>query len=289
MNLDYYRNFLTIVECGSIRAAARSIRIAQPALSKQLQVLEGAFGARLLERGARSVTLTEAGEILYRKARHICSIDDDARQEIRDRARGIGGTLTIAIPPTGSRAFLHRIFAPFVANNPAVRLDIQEADSHRIAANLLEGLAELGFINAPIANAELFDLYPVQQGRVVVALPPGHPLYAKQTISLQDLAGYPLAISKSLLSLIRAAGGIGEQLQVLVTATSRHSVECLAQMRGCAAIYTDYGEPKEDGDNAELRPLCEPTFHTRRAFLVPKNRELGPAARAFLAEQGIAR
>lgn len=71
MNLTYYQNFVTIVECGTISAASRKLLIAQPALSAQLKALEREFGTELLERTARKVILTKAGKILYEKAKHI--------------------------------------------------------------------------------------------------------------------------------------------------------------------------------------------------------------------------
>ena len=69
MNLSYYANYVTIVEEGSLTAASLKLRIAQPALSNQVKALEAAYGARLFYRGARRLELTDAGRILYQKAK----------------------------------------------------------------------------------------------------------------------------------------------------------------------------------------------------------------------------
>lgn len=63
MDIEYYRNFIAIVEAGSISAAAKQIAIAQPALSNQLKVLQKRFGTQLLHvrRGGHSIELTDAG------------------------------------------------------------------------------------------------------------------------------------------------------------------------------------------------------------------------------------
>ena len=70
MNIEYYRNFIAIVEAGSISAAAKRVAVAQPALSNQLKTLQKKFGTPLLnlKRGGHTVELTEAGCILYNKA-----------------------------------------------------------------------------------------------------------------------------------------------------------------------------------------------------------------------------
>lgn len=78
MDIEYYRNFIAIVEAGSISAAAKQIAIAQPALSNQLKVLQKRFGTQLLHvrRGGHSIELTDAGCIFY-----ITRLSISARQK----------------------------------------------------------------------------------------------------------------------------------------------------------------------------------------------------------------
>ena len=78
MDLENYRNFLAVIETGSLTGASEYVHVAQPALSKQIRMLENFFGARLLitERGSRKVILTEAGRLLYQKAKYICSLEE---------------------------------------------------------------------------------------------------------------------------------------------------------------------------------------------------------------------
>ena len=76
MELDNYRNFLAIIEAGSFTGAADYVHIAQPALSKQLRALENYFGTKLIitTRGSRQILLTEAGRVLYQKAKYMCAL-----------------------------------------------------------------------------------------------------------------------------------------------------------------------------------------------------------------------
>lgn len=87
--MEYYRNFITIVEAGSISAAAKKISIAQPALSNQLKQLQHHYDAKLIEvkRGGHRMELTDAGRVLLRKARLICDEEANASKEISDCAR----------------------------------------------------------------------------------------------------------------------------------------------------------------------------------------------------------
>lgn len=100
MELDNYRNFLAIIEAGSFTGAADYVHIAQPALSKQLRALENYFGTKLIitTRGSRQILLTEAGRVLYQKAKYMCALEDLAKSEIENIMGGVVGTLRFSMP-----------------------------------------------------------------------------------------------------------------------------------------------------------------------------------------------
>lgn len=79
MDMEYYRNFIAIVEAGSLSAASKRVHVAQPALSNQLKLLQKKFGTQLvnIRRGVHNIELTNAGCILYNKAKYLCSLEDD--------------------------------------------------------------------------------------------------------------------------------------------------------------------------------------------------------------------
>ena len=79
MTLESYKNFVTIVECGSILAAANKLLIAQPSLSNQLKNIEKNYGTTLIIRGSRSIELTDAGRIFYQKAKQICQLEENLK------------------------------------------------------------------------------------------------------------------------------------------------------------------------------------------------------------------
>ena len=90
MDMEYYRNFIAIVEAGSLSAASKRVHVAQPALSNQLKLLQKKFGTQLvnIRRGVHNIELTNAGCILYNKAKYLCSLEDDTQREISDCVNG---------------------------------------------------------------------------------------------------------------------------------------------------------------------------------------------------------
>lgn len=91
MDMEYYRNFIAIVEAGSLSAASKRVHVAQPALSNQLKLLQKKFGTQLvnIRRGVHNIELTNAGCILYNKAKYLCSLEDDPNGKYRTASTAI--------------------------------------------------------------------------------------------------------------------------------------------------------------------------------------------------------
>ncbi len=95
MDIKQLTYFIAIVEEGTITHAANRLHMAQPPLSTQLKLLEDELGTKLLERGARKIKLTDAGKILYQRAKHIIEITNSTTKEIEEFRKGIQGTLRL--------------------------------------------------------------------------------------------------------------------------------------------------------------------------------------------------
>lgn len=118
MTIETYYNFVKIIECGNILAASQELMIAQPALSTQLKNLENNLGVRLVERGAKKISLTPAGEIFYKKAQAICALDTSMHEELQNYMHGIEGTLKLSMTPSNPPSLLHFLFDSFVEAIP---------------------------------------------------------------------------------------------------------------------------------------------------------------------------
>lgn len=161
MEIDNYRNFLAIVEAGSMTSASEFVHIAQPALSKQLKSLEGYFGTKLIitTRGSKHLILTDAGKILYHKAKYICSLEDMARIEIDDISDGNRGTLRISAANSRSSIFIKTCLEPFHDLFPNVVYEIYEGSVNEQSQQLLSGITELGILSVPLIHQNDFESY----------------------------------------------------------------------------------------------------------------------------------
>ena len=97
MDIRQLQYFTAVVENGTISEAARKLHISQPPLSTQIKALESECGVTLFERGARHITLTEAGRLLYRHAVQILSLEKAAEAEMQNLRTGKQGSIRIGL------------------------------------------------------------------------------------------------------------------------------------------------------------------------------------------------
>ena len=129
MDIKQLTYFLAIAEEGNISAAAKKLHISQPPLSLQLKLLEEELGVVLLERGARKSTLTDAGRLLYKHARYILQLVENAEREIQDFGNGIQGTLRLGTISSSGTILLGERMRLFHRAAPNIRFEIHEGNT----------------------------------------------------------------------------------------------------------------------------------------------------------------
>lgn len=172
MDMEYYRNFIAIVESGSLSAASKRVHVAQPALSNQLKLLQKKFGTQLvnIRRGVHNIELTNAGCILYNKAKYICSLEDDTQREISDSVHGYTGTLRISLSPSMSISFIRSYLSKFSKEYPQINYELYEVTVLQQTEQMLSGQTEIGVANAPLTQEGRFDVLYTKQERLVAVM-----------------------------------------------------------------------------------------------------------------------
>ena len=171
MKLNQLRNFLAVVDAGSLRAAARSLHIAQPAVTRSIQELEHELGVALFERHARGAVPTRIGEALVLRARSATAELARARDEV-DQLRGLThGCVRVALSMVPHLAFMPSTLNPFRMRFPDVTLDIIDAVFATVATRMGDGTIDC-YIGPPpddlpdgLVSEKLFDNQRVIVGR----------------------------------------------------------------------------------------------------------------------------
>ncbi len=192
-----FRHLRLIVELrrgGSLRAAAQALNLTQPALSKALGELEGAFGFALFTRTARGVAPTAHGEVAVRGAEMLLAELAHLRVEAA-AGDSVAAVVRVGAPPFVAQGYLPAVLARLAQSDPPVRLQLLE---ERVPL-LLEALAG-GRLDALVSSypAQMPELSGVQlqfeklfDAEFFVIAPPGHPLARARQVDWQRLAAEP--------------------------------------------------------------------------------------------------
>jgi DNA-binding transcriptional LysR family regulator len=139
MKINHLRNILAIAEQGSLRAAARQLDLAQPALSRSVQELEHELGTQLFERHARGMILTPVGLAFVVRAKNIMTEVRKAREEAEQLAGGTGGSVTIAMSIVAHLSIAPKILRTFLKRYPNSQLHIIEGLYTTVESRLKDG------------------------------------------------------------------------------------------------------------------------------------------------------
>ncbi len=208
MNLQYYFNYVTIVEEGSLTAAARKLHIAQPALSNQIKAMEQKYGTRLFFRGARRLELTDAGMILYQKAKHMCEIEQAAKNEIASGFSGQKGTLRFGVTPSVAGRSISEALLAFAQKYPQTEIKCLEAGAADLYKMLQNGIIEVAAVKTMSDIPENVQVLGVENGPTVALYKPGAGLLdkgKKDSVTISQLSGIPIAMEELYQGPVQAA------------------------------------------------------------------------------------
>ena len=191
MELRHLRYFKAVAELLNFSRAAEQLRVAQPALSRQIQALEEELGARLLDRNRVSVRLTDAGRTFYGHTCKVLAQVDMATAAVREVTDGTRGKLRICNDWRMASEFVPVTVALFQAKHPQAEVILRDLNNHEQLAELRAREAHLGFVigDAVGSQGEL-ELLPVLKSRLFAVLPSKHRLAAtgRKSVKLADLA-----------------------------------------------------------------------------------------------------
>lgn len=188
--LSDLRIFIHVAESSSVTQGARRANLSVAATSARIKALEGQLGAKLLYRDSRGATLTPAGEKLLKHARVIMRQVDYVKSEFAEYGSGLFGHIRIFANTTAVTEYLPEILAQFLADRPAVTVDLQERLSREIVRGVLDGSADLGLIAGPV-EAQGLEIIHYSTDRLLLALPQGHELARRPSITLAETLDYP--------------------------------------------------------------------------------------------------
>jgi molybdate transport repressor ModE-like protein len=187
MQLNQLRNFIAMVDAGSIRAAARSLGISQPAATKSLRSLEQELDAVLVQRNTRGVTLTEAGKAFLAHARSVQSELQRARQELAQLAGQRSEAVALGVASVVGAWLVPPVLERYRASWPDAGVRVVEGTQETLLPLLREGAIDFAVcLRMDPESTGGFSVKPLARLRLTIVGRKGHPL--RQERSLRALA-----------------------------------------------------------------------------------------------------
>jgi DNA-binding transcriptional LysR family regulator len=192
LELRHLRDFLAVIESGSLGDAARRLHTSQPTLTRSMKLLEQAVGGAVFDRTPHGMRPTALGRALERRARIIMGEIGSARRELDDFVSARRGKVVIGTGPIFALSILPAALARFQAKFPNVDVTIVQAQMRHTLEGIKTGEIDCTFHSVP-ANLEpaLAHRVLLRGARPVIVVRSDNPLAGKRRVSLQDLAAQP--------------------------------------------------------------------------------------------------
>jgi LysR family nitrogen assimilation transcriptional regulator len=261
MNLRQLESFVRVAELGSFSKAARVLDIAQPALSRQVRLLETDLRETLLLRNGRGVALTPAGRRLFEHGVQILQQVAQARADLGAQRDAPVGQVTIGLPPSIGRRLTQPLIEGFRAQMPKARVTIVEGLSAHIAEWIISGRADLGLLYNPEPTSAL-EITPLLREPLCLVQPRTRKS-PPASVALRELAGVPLIVPERHQALRRQieaqATLAGVPLAIACEVSSIPSIIDLVCARmGAAVLHASAVAASGRADELSVRRIVKP-------------------------------
>jgi LysR family transcriptional regulator, nitrogen assimilation regulatory protein len=205
MDLRQLRYFTVLAAHQHFGRASAVLHIAQPALSRQIQLLEAELGVKLVERHSRGASLTREGELLLDRATFLLRYADQIRVDILDLQGTPRGTVALGLPPAFASFFVVPLTRTLRDRYPEVRLRVRESFSPSLADALERGTLDVALISGPVAAPSQIHAEPLLTEELCAIGPKHDPRLAVTSLDIQALAEVPLILAGLHKSGVRLA------------------------------------------------------------------------------------
>jgi LysR family transcriptional regulator, low CO2-responsive transcriptional regulator len=285
MDYDQLASFLEVAKLGSFSRAAEKIYRTQPAISAQVRLLEQECGEKLFDRSGKKVRLTPAGEILRRYADKILALQKEALQAIAEINQTPRGKLYIGANEATCLYVLPKTFARFKQLYPLVQIIIYRNFSHKIIQKVQEGVVDLGIVTLP-QTANNMEVTPVFRDEVQVVVPREHPLAKKRSVSVEELAHFPLILPKTghtRVVIDRLFRDYRDQLQISMELASVETIKkFVGAGLGVSLISRTYAQAEVAAGLLKLIPLGGQKLYRELGLIFRRDRYLSLPAKVFI-------
>ncbi len=285
MEIRVLRYFLEIARAGNMSRAAETLHISQPTLSKQMKDLEQELGKKLFRRGSSSVSLTDEGMLLRKRAEDILEMVDKTIREFSELDNITGGEVHIGCAESHQIKYLAQAIKKFKKKYPLCRYHLTSGNTEQVVERLDRGLIDFAVIVEP-PNLSRYNYLEVPEANTWgLVLRKDDPLAQKEKICVDDLTDLDLICSAQAMQvdIPRWCGEKADALNLSGTLNLAYNGSVFVK-EGLGYMLT-FDKLSDTGADSELcfRPL-EPPLETKMYVIWKKYQVFTPIAELLLKE-----
>ncbi|MCH6255892.1 LysR substrate-binding domain-containing protein [Puniceicoccaceae bacterium K14] len=194
MELRHLRYFIAVALEENVSKAALKLHVSQPALSRQVRDLEEEMGVTLLERGAKSIKLTEAGRVFLDEASEVLERLEEGIDKTRAVSNNFTGELNIGYAPSLSAKILPPILREFRSIYPNIKVRLHDLSSEEMLTQVKDGTLDFSlFVKQSKAKLRGLNFVSLRKERILLAVSPNHRLAVKKSITTNAILQESLA------------------------------------------------------------------------------------------------
>ena len=182
--------FCTVAETKSFSKTSEIIHLTQPAVSLQIQALEEVYETKLFDRSSGTVTLTPAGEVLYKYAKEILALYASAEKVIEKLTGLVKGSITIGASSNIGNYLLPSVITDFMKTHPKIKIHLLVGNTKRVIELLNSGNIDLGLVEGDVVRQKIVAKKLISD-ELLVIVSPNHSWAKKKEVSISDLVKEP--------------------------------------------------------------------------------------------------
>src|SRR3954466_1166041 len=195
MDFDQLETFIEVGRLSGFSRAAEKRFRTQPAISAQIRAMEEEVGAKLLDRSGGKVALTAAGKIFQKYAEEAVQARRNVTTAIAEMERVPGGEIVVGANEGTCMHVLPEVFAKFKKQYPTVGVNVRRLESAGVLECVIDHSVDFGVVSLPV-NDKRLTVVPIHRDELVVICAPGHPLAKSKSVTVEQVAQFPLLVPK---------------------------------------------------------------------------------------------
>lgn len=289
MDLWRLHIFCKVVDLKSFSRAGRAVHLSQPTVSSHIKDLEDHFDCRLIDRLAKEALPTKAGRLLYRYAKRMISLRDEAESTMAEFKGKIKGSLDLGGSTIPGAFVLPTIIGAFTARFPEVSISLSIADTRQTIEAILSGDVELGVVGAVSTNTSILQIQLLEDEMCLV-VPADHRWSGKKRVTTKQLFTEPFIVRengsgtlKSIQTSFSEAGLNLNALKVIARIGSTEAIRQGIKSRMGVSILSAIAV-SDDVAAGRLKTLTIDGLNLKRAFYLTRHRHrsLSPLCQTFI-------